>query len=174
MKEIDVKTLRQTLKEHQDAAEELNRLDQMEGDARRDMEAATNDDIGKESVQRKISDARITLDLVKSRRKKLAAPTSELSRRLKEQFRAVGNAWNAQLDAIQKEREAQYREATQAFHGGDPTRVFLPPMHVLFPNRQECTFHFPYYPNPEQQDLARDVQLLLAHIARSQKKLGLS
>jgi hypothetical protein len=42
----------------------------------------------------------------------------------------------------------------------------------IFHCYRQATFGFPYYPTPAEQDLERDVRIMLAHIERAQKDLA--
>ena len=179
MKQIDTQELEKAFKEAQDLVDEVRRLDLMEGDARKNMEAATDEDITKESVQRKVADNRMQLDLVASRRKKITPPLSAVHRTLREQFKAKGTEWNHLVLGARQAKEDELVMTLLPFFLGDRKAAQRKVQEALlyspvFAQYREAVFHFPYYPKPREQDIARDVKGLLDHVKRHEKALRLS
>ena len=160
-------------------ANELKRLDQMEEEARAAIVDATDSDVTLPSTQQKIGEARLSLQVVAARRSKVKPPFSLLYKRLLEQFKAEGTRWNAIVEAERLAKEKEIVAVQLQYWGGDEkcmrrtmgASLFAP---TVFQKYRQATFIFPYYQYPEEQDLVRDVRLMIAHIERSKDALGLS
>ena len=168
--------LQSLLSETKKLAGEIKRLDAMEAGARTAIVQATDEDVTAPDVQKRISDARLTLELVSARRSKLRPPLSVAHNRLKEQFKAEVDAWNNRVVAARKAKEAEIVRANLPFYENSE-REFR--RHFNF-DSVPAMYHFrraftevPRYENPAQADLARDAGLLLDHIERWSKKLGI-
>ena len=157
---------------------EVVRLDKMEAEARAALVAVTDEDIQTASAQRKIADARLSLDLVTARRAKLRAPQGEIWKALDQQFKSAAAAWDQRVSEGKTREVEAFITANMPFYENDEracrralegeTFERLPCAHKW----RRAFFHLPFYPNPKEQDLIRDVKVLLAHIARQSKNLG--
>jgi hypothetical protein len=173
MKESTQSLLTETKK----LAGELKRLEAMEAGAQATIVQATDEDITAPDVQKRITEARLTLALVSARRSKLRPPLSVAHNLLREQLKAETDAWNNSVVAARKAKEAEIVRANLPFYENNE-REFR--RHFNF-DAVPAMYHFrrafaevPRYENPAQADLARDAGLLIAHIERWSKKLGLS
>ena len=171
-----MKELKSLLTEAAKIAQELKRLEQMESDARSAIVAAADEDITTPAAQKRIQDSRLTLDLVAARRSKLKPPYSALHARLQEQFRAEVDAFNNQVVAARTAKESEIVKANLPFHLEDERQFRKHCNFDSFPVMQPYRKAFaqvPRYQNPAEADLVRDVGLLIAHIERWSKKLGI-
>ena len=171
-----MKELKNLLKECRDVADELRRLDLIERDARRGLEEATDEDLGSTSTQRKVADARLSLDLVASRRRKLKDPWQKVQRDLATQFKAEVAAWNDRVAASKTAKEDEIVRANLPFYGDERTfrkQLNFDSVPVMFAYRKAFT-DVPQYEKPSDADLVRDVVLLISHVERWSKTLGLS
>jgi hypothetical protein len=172
-----MKELKDLLKQCKDVADELRRLTLMEQAARQALEQAADNDLELASVQRKVSDARITLDLVSSRRKKLKDPWQKVQLDLAAQLKAEVTTWNNRVVAARKAKEDEIVRANLPFHEGNESefrkRFNFDAVPAMLPYRKAFA-EVPRYENPADADLLRDVGLLIAHIQRWGAKLGLS
>jgi len=173
-----MKEIESLLTEASKIKDELKRLEQMEADARSAIISATDDDVTTPAAQQKIADARLTLEVVSARRSKLKPPFSIVHRRLLEQFKTEGRAWNDRVSEARSAKEEEIVVALLPFWEGNASRMrkimgdslLTAP---VFHRYREATFQFPYYPRPEEQDLVRDVRMMISHIERWQKALKL-
>jgi len=174
MKEEQTESL---LREVSKIASELKRLDDMEAGARSAIVSATDEDVTTPAAQQKIADARLTLEVVSARRSKLKPPFSVAHQKLQERFRAEGNAWNDVVAAARREKERELVAAMLPYWNSEAAmrRVLGANLQAasVFRKYHEAVWHRPFYPHPEEQDLVRDVRLLLSHIERSKKALGI-
>ena len=171
-----MKELKSLLTEASKIAQELKRLEQMELDARSEIVAAADEDVTTPAAQKRIQDSRLTLDLVAARRSKLKPPYSALHARLQEQFRAEVDAFNNQVVAARTAKENEIVRANLPFHENDERQFRricnFDTFPVMLPYRKAFA-QVPRYQNPAEADLVRDVGLLIAHIERWSKKLGI-
>jgi hypothetical protein len=158
---------------------ELGRLDDMEANARAKIISATDEDVTTPAAQQAIANARLTLEVVAARRAKLKSPFSGVRETLQEQFKAEGKRWNAAVEVARLAKEMELVAALLPFWEGDEKLMrrimgdsLLSP--TIFHQYRQAFFQFPYYPRPEEQDLVRDVRIMIAHIGRWSRDLGLS
>jgi hypothetical protein len=87
--------LKKLVKEAQDVADEIRRLDLMERDANKVLkEVGRTGDIEVSATQRKVADARIRLDLVASRRRYVESEDGRLAAALRIAYREEATRWN--------------------------------------------------------------------------------
>jgi hypothetical protein len=170
--------LESLIKEASQIRSQLKRLDEMEETARSAIVTATDEDVTAPAVQQRIGDARLTLQVVSARRSKLKPPFSLLHKKLLEEFKREGSAWNDRVRAVRQAKEDELVAALLPFFLDDAkaarrkvkeSLLYAP----VFAQYREAIFGFPYYPEPGQQDLVRDVKWLLDHCKRHEKALGL-
>jgi hypothetical protein len=171
-------TLTELLTEGGKIAAELARLDKMEAAARAALVAVTDEDIQTPSAQQKISDARLALDLVAARRAKIRAPHGEVWKVLREQFGAQAKAWDTRVSEGKRKEVEDFIKANLPFYEGDERACRRALEGETF-ERLPCAhkwrrgfFYMPFYPDPRQEDLIRDVKIFLRHIERQSKALG--
>jgi hypothetical protein len=123
-----------------------------------------------------VGEARITLDLVSARRKKLKDPWQKVQLDLATQFKAEVFAWNNKVAAARVAKENEIVAANLVFHEGDERQFRkhfnFDSVPAMLPYRKAFT-EVPRYDDPSKADLVRDVGLLIAHIQRWSGKLGL-
>ena len=97
--------------------------------------------------------------------------------RLKEAYQAAGRDWNARVEAA---RDAWVTEtiATTTPPPGVDKRFMRDHLRRAAAPRwnqyTEAHYAFPAYEFPEQEELCRDVEMFIAHVARHEAALGLS
>jgi hypothetical protein len=174
----ELKKLLALLKQCQDVAAELGRLDAHERDARKQLKAAADYDLSSEMAQRKIGEARSTLDLIGERRKKLTAPHEAIRSDLEKQFRAVGEEWNRRIDKGRQRVIEALVAANLPFYNNDEkacNKALSGEGFEVIPcawTWRRARFTFPFAPNPKDLDLEDVVKGLIRHIERHSKALG--
>jgi hypothetical protein len=113
--------LKKLLKPAHDVADELRRLDLMERDAKQVLkEVGKTGDIESPAIQRKVSDARIRLDLIASRRPILEAQQGETEETMRAASRVESARWNRVVAAARAElAEAQIQAALPFWEGNE-------------------------------------------------------
>ncbi len=169
-----MKQLHELLKRCRAAQDELRRLDLMEKEAQTSIENAASEDIGSADVQRKVSHARVALDLVAARRKRLKTPLPE-QRDLKAEFRAQSRAWNDRVAAAWRKSEDGLVNATVGWFGGDAKacrRWWKPQFDSLpaFYELRRCFHSFPTSGDPEGIDWVQAVEAFIGMVGRKSKE----
>ena len=176
---IDKKALKTLMDKCKERGEELRQLDVIEAEAKRAIdEVVEAGDIGSEAAQRKTGDARMRLDMVAARRKKLKGLRVE-THALESLYRAEADKFNNAVTAALAALEEKYIVAMVPFFGGDEVecRLYLenrkdrPP---LFHEFRRCYYNFPTYGRPEERVLEEEVRGFIAQIERDSKIIGLA
>ena len=128
------------------------------------LEEATDEDLGSAGPQHKVADARINLDLVAARRRKLKDPWQKVQRDLAAQFKVEAATWNDKVAAARTAKEDEIIRANLPFHEGDePTlrKGFNFNSLPVMLNYRKAFFDIPSYENAADRDPVRDVGLWL-------------
>jgi hypothetical protein len=163
------------LKEAQDVADEIRRLDLMERDANKVLkEVGSAGDIESTATQRKVADARIRLDLVASRRGYVESEHQRLYDALRAAYRAEASRWNILVAQAKNAMVEERISASLKYWEGDEKacrkyfdglRMFEAPIFYTY----NCAFcpEIPAYSDPIQA-----VKSLASHMERHRKILG--
>ena len=172
-------TLKVRAKSVRDMDDELRRLGLMKAEANAQIEAATEGDIGSPAAQRQIGEARLTLDMAGARERKLLGPNHKSRVEARKFYHETSGLWNDVVRELRKEKEAELVAALLPFAGGDERllhkRIYFQAA-PCFDVYKLALHDKGFYPElaDANANLARDVEMFLAFVAKEQKKLGLS
>lgn len=122
-KSIDCEPLVHLLKQALADQAELAKLDQIEDSSKAEIEAVLQDGkIEDEKEQKRLSNARLRLDLVPARRKRLAANLAKITGELRTAFRQVARAHDTQVRACREEVVDRLALALKPFFPDTPDR----------------------------------------------------
>lgn len=176
---IDKKKLSELLEKAKERDRELASLDVIEAEARQALaEVIEVGNIGSESAQRKTGEARMRLDMVKSRRKLLNSQRGETTK-LFALLENQGELHNADVTAAVARLREKFLKGLLPVFGGDATEC------QLFFERLEMRRELPppfqdlrryYYVPPvnrnEDRDVCAEVKTFLSTVEREQKILS--
>lgn len=176
---LNLSELKALLKKAIDIEREQVSMNRMEKDAQQALkEAAESGSLESETTQRRIGDARLKLDTIKMRRDALTAPEREIQKGLYRIFSQQSEAWNDLVVAKRTEMEEAIIKANLPFWGNerDCRRHFdageinlCPVMHDI----RRAFYQKPSGAGEVERSITDDVELLIAHIRRHSRILGI-
>jgi hypothetical protein len=169
--------LKKFVKVCKDAQDEARRLNLMEADAKKLIEAAADEDIAQASVQEKVSRAKIMLDLVAARRKRIKNPPPEMGS-LKDELRARSVEWNQRVAQARAKFMERLVAATLPFFldkERDCQRFWKNEVGRLPAYNRLCRLghDMPSSGDPASLDWPDAAGRFIAHVGRSEKALSL-
>jgi hypothetical protein len=173
-------TLKSTARELRTILDEISILDTKDREAKKALrEVAKTGNLDDPKVQRIVSNARITLDLVASRRNYVESATSETAATLIRELRAVDKLWTKAVQARIDQLEARIREANAPFFDGD-TRLMLSTLEaVSFPalisaRRAHTPDTLPLNQSTKPEDMPDLVKSYVGHVQTHARRLSIT
>ena len=169
--------LNEQLKQYRLQAEELDRVRRMAGEAQSKINALIKlDDFESERAQRKLTDARSSLDIANARLKHLETNAGKLSAEIIGGFALERGAWNETIAARRAEIVCGMEEALRPFFNGDERRLKTVVANLPAPllrDLSKAVSHVEFREVETDSEKVAEAERFCSHVKFWAKKLGL-